>query len=136
MAQEQAVFAPAHRPPEVTDAPWTGAEIVAGLRRVHTESDVYWRAAYPDDIAFFRRIAPAVWAPVDQVRHLTKSCRAIAKGFEIPRPLLALRYGLPMRRSRDYRTFLASYEERLRRGVRQNPFAPRVLEAHEQTPEV
>ena len=135
MAQQQVVFVPVKGPPDVTDSPWSGAEIVAGLRRVHAESDAYWRVAYPDEAAFFRRIAPAVWAPVDQVRHLTKSCRAIAKGFEIPRALLAMRYGVPLRRSRDYRTFLAVYEERLRRGVKQNPFAPRVLEASEQTPE-
>ena len=135
MVQQQVVFVGVTGPPDVRDAPWTGAEIVAGLRRVHAESDSYWRMAYHDDAAFFRRIAPEVWAPVDQVRHLTKSCRAIAQGFEIPRPLLALRFGVPLRRSRDYRTFLAAYEERLRRGVRQNPFAPRVLEPHEQTPE-
>ena len=135
MPQQQVAFVPLKGPPEVIDAPWTRAEILAGIRRVHTESDAYWRAAYPDDAAFFRRIAPEIWAPVDQVRHLTKSCRAIAKGFEIPRPLLAVRFGLPLRRSRDYRTFLAAYEDRLRRGVRQNPFAPRVLEPHEQTPD-
>ena len=121
--------------PDVTDSPWTGGDIVAGLRRVHAESDVYWGAVYPDDAAFFRRIAPEVWAPVDQVRHLTKSCRAIARGFEMPRALLALRFGVPLRRSRDYRTMLDGYRQRLRRGVRQNPFAPRVLEPHEQTPE-
>lgn len=96
---------------------------------------MYWRVMYPDDAAFFRRIAPEVWAPVDQVRHLTKSCRAIAKGFEMPRALLALRFGVPLRRSRDYRTLVDVYEQRLRRGVRQNPFAPRLLEPHEKTPE-
>jgi hypothetical protein len=122
------------RPPVVQDAPWSGPEIVAGLRRVHDESVRYWDSVYSDD-AFFFRIAPEVWSPADQVRHLTKSCRAIAKGFEIPRPMLALRFGLPLRRSRRYDKLLAGYDERLRRGVRQNPFAPRQLEPHEQTTE-
>jgi len=135
MAHQQAAVAGTKGPPQVTDSPWTGAEIVAGLRRVHAESDIYWRVVYPDDAAFFRRIAPEVWAPVDQVRHLTKSCRAIAKGFETPRALLALRFGVPLRRSRDYRSLLAAYVRRLNRGVWQNPFAPRVLDPHEQTPE-
>jgi len=135
MPQQQHVSAAVQPTPKVTDAPWKGADIVAGLRRVHAESEIYWPTAFPDDSAFFHRIAPEVWAPVDQVRHLTKSCRAIAKGFEIPRGLLAVRYGIPLRRSRDYATFLALYEERLRRGVRQNPFAPRILDAHEQTPD-
>ena len=135
MAQPQVVFVGMQGPPDVTDSPWTGADIVAGLRRVHAESDMYWRVVYPDDAAFFRRIAPEVWAPVDQVRHLTKSCRAIAKGFEMPRAFLAVRFGVPLRKSRDYRTLLEVYEQRLSRGVRQNPFAPRVLEPHEQTPE-
>ena len=131
---QQVVFVAVKGPPEVKDAPWTGAEIVAELRRVHMESDAYWRASY-DDTAFFQRIAPEVWAPVDQVRHLTKSCRAIAKGFELPRAVLAVRFGLPLRRSREYGSVLSGYEERLRRGVRQNPFAPRQLEPHEQNAE-
>jgi hypothetical protein len=122
-------------PPEVKDAPWTGAQVIAELRRVHAESDMYWREAFPDNAAFFLRIAPEVWAPADQVRHLTKSCRAIAKGFETPRLFLALRFGVPFRRSRDYHSLLGAYNERMRRGVRLNPFAPRVLDPHEQTPE-
>ena len=135
MAQQQVVFVEVKGPPEVTDSPWAGADIVAGLRRVHAEGEMYWRLAFPADAAFFRRIAPEVWAPVDQVRHLTKSCRAIAKGFEMPRALLAVRFGVPLRRSRDYRALLDVYHQRLRRGVRQNPFAPRALEPHEQTAE-
>ena len=131
---QQVAFVAVQGPPEVKDAPWTGAEIVAELRRVHMESVAYWRASYPDT-AFFHRIAPEVWAPVDQVRHLTKSCRAIAKGFETPRALLAVRFGLPLRRSRQYGNVLDGYQQRLRRGVRQNPFAPRQLEPHEQNAE-
>lgn len=120
--------------PDVRGSPWSGAEIVADLRRVHGESVMYWLALYRED-AFFHRNAPEVWAPVDQVRHLTKSLRAIAKGFEIPRLLLALRFGVAVRRSRDYHAFRQVYEDRLRRGVRRNPFAPRALEPNEQTPQ-
>lgn len=127
-------FARARGVPEVRDSPWTGAQVVAGLRRVHQESVAYWTASYRDD-EFFRRPEPEVWAPVDQVRHLTKSCRAIAKGFETPRLLLALRFGVALRPSRTYIAFVHVYEERLRRGVRRNPFAPRALEPHEQTAE-
>lgn len=116
--------------PSVTGSPWSGAEIVAHLRRVHSESVMYWLALYRED-AFFHRIAPDVWAPVDQVRHLTKSLRAIAKG--LPRLLLALRFGIAIRHSRDYHTFRQVYEDRLRRGIRRNPFAPRPLEKNEQT---
>jgi hypothetical protein len=129
---QKVVFVGITELPSVTGSPWSGAEVVADLRRVHTESVMYWLAHFRAD-GFFHRIAPDVWAPVDQVRHLTKSLRAIAKGFEMPRLLLALRFGIAMRRSRDYHTFRQIYEHRLRRGVRNNPFAPRVLEAHEQT---
>ena len=133
LPEQKVVFVGMTGPPEVNDSPWTGAEIIAGLRRVHDESALYWGVVYSDDDQFFHRPAPDVWAPVDQVRHLTKSLRAIAKGFEMPRLLLVLRFGVAFRPSRDYRSLLHGYEERLRRGVRRNPFAPRALEAHEQT---
>ena len=50
-------------------------ELAAEARRIHAESVTYW-AAYAAD-AFWRRPSPEVWAPVDQVRHLTKSIRAV-----------------------------------------------------------
>lgn len=137
MATDQkVVFVGSSGPPDVNepDSPWTGAEIVAGLRRVHDESVRYWMVAYRD-AEFFRRSAPDVWAAVDQVRHLTKSLRAINRGFEMPRLLLALRFGVAMRPSRDYHAMRRAYEERLPRVPRRNPFAPRALDAHEQTPE-
>lgn len=120
--------------PEVNDSPWRAGEIVQALRRVHGESVMYWLAVYRDD-AFFHRTAPDIWAAVDHVRHLTKSLRAIARGFEMPRLLLALRFGVAYRRSRDYLGLRRFYEERVRRPIRNNPFAPRALEPHERTPE-
>ena len=127
-AGERVLFVGVTGLPEVGNSPW----IVAGLRRVHGESVMYWLAKYPD-AEFFRRASRDVWAPVDQVRHLTKSLRAIAKVFEMPRLLLALRFGIARRRSREYHAFRGEYEERLRRGIGRNPFAPRALDPSEQT---
>ena len=120
--------------PSVDTSPWKRAEIAAELRRVHAESVSYWSATYGDD-AFFHRDAPDVWAPVDQVRHLTKSMRAIATGFEMPRIFLVLRFGVAFRTSLDHRALRQRYEQRLGRGIRRNPFAPRPLDAAEQTPD-
>ncbi len=134
MPEHRVVFVGSTGPPEIplTESPWTGAQIVAALRRVHAESVSYWQVLY-SDAAFFHRIAPDIWAPADQVRHLTKSVRAIAVGFETPRLLLALRFGVALRPSREYHASKKAYEDRLQRGVRANKFAPRALEQHEQT---
>ena len=117
--------------PAVNGSPRSGGEIVAELRRVHTESVAYWSGYSTPE--FFARSSPEVWAPADQVRHLTKSMRAINVGFELPRLLLLLRFGIARRASRSYGQFRADYAEALRRGASAGPFAPRALDAEQCT---
>ena len=117
--------------PVVNGSPRSGAEIIAELRRVHGESVAYW-SAYPTP-QFFARSSPEVWAPADQVRHLTKSMRAINVGFALPRLLLLLRFGIARRASRSYAQFRADYDDALRRGGSAGPFAPRALDAEQYT---
>jgi hypothetical protein len=116
--------------PEMAGAPFTGPELVAELRRVHSESVHYW-AAY-DTPAFFRRPAPDVWAPADQVRHLTKSIRAVSRGVGLPRPLMLVLFGWSRRTSRTLETLQADYRTALARGAGAGGFAPRPLDASEQ----
>jgi hypothetical protein len=106
-----------------------GTEIVSELRRVHAESVEYWRGFSTPE--FFKRPAVDVWAPVDQVRHLTKSMRAMRRGFDTPKVLLFFRFGIALRPSRPLEELRDAYGARLRPFPR-NPFAPRALDIADQ----
>lgn len=113
--------------PDVRSDPADSDDIVRELRRVHSESVAYW-ARY-DAQEFFLRPTTDVWSPADQVRHLTKSVRAVATGLAAPRLLLAVSFGIAMRPSRTYSVLRADYLDALARGGRANArYTPRALE--------
>jgi hypothetical protein len=114
---------------EVRGDPYAGVELATELRRIHGESVAYW-SGY-DTTSFFRRPAPEVWAPVDQVRHLTTSIRAVTRGLTIPRVVLFFRFGPSRRPSRRLEQVRADYRARLARGGGAGRFAPRALAASE-----
>lgn len=103
--------------------------MAAEARRIHAESVRYW-SAYPLD-SFFRRSAPEVWAPADQVRHLTKAIRAVNQGLGLPRFVLLVLFG-PSRRSRSFEMLVADYKAALAAGGRAGRFTPSAVEAIEQ----
>ena len=107
-----------------------GSEIVSELRRVHAESVEYWHGYSTAE--FFQRPSADVWAPVDQVRHLTKSMRAMRRGFEMPKVLLFLRFGIALRPSRELAEIRDAYGAKLRPFPR-NPFAARELDVADRT---
>ena len=109
----------------------TAAELAAECRRIHAESVAYWRA-FPDE-SFWRRPAPEVWAPADQVRHLTRSIRAVNQGLAIPRPLLALFFGLARGNTRSFSALRDRYSDVLANGGSAGGYAPRALSAAEAT---
>ena len=111
--------------PALRSAPAEPAELAAELRRIHAESVRYWTAYSTEE--FFRRPAPGVWAPVDQVRHLTKVVRAVTKGLRLPRPLMLLLFGLGRSPSRSIESLQAAYKALLGRGGGAGGFAPRPL---------
>jgi hypothetical protein len=121
-------FAPV---PQLRAPPTTAAGLAAEIRRIHEESARYWAAyATPE---FFRRPKPDVWAPVDQVRHLSKSMRAVTRGLTIPRLFLLLRFGWSRRPSRTFEALQADYKDALARGGRAGRFGPAPLDAAEET---
>ncbi len=116
--------------PEIEGELTSGAAIVAGLTRLHADSAQYWASYTTPD--FFRRPSPEVWAPADQVRHLTKAVRAATVGFRLPAILLRLRFGRARFPSRSFPTLRGDYDAALERGGKSTPrFVPRPLEAHE-----
>lgn len=119
--------------PRFSGAASAAPELAAEARRIHAESVTYW-AAYAAD-AFWRRPSPDVWAPVDQVRHLTKSIRAVNQGLALPRPLLALFFGLGRGVTRSFPALRERYTEVLANGGSAGGYAPRPLGPAEATPE-
>lgn len=99
----------------------TATAIAAALRAVRTESVVYWDTI--DTPAFLAPIGDA-WSPADNVRHLTKSIRAVAQGMTLPRWVLRLAFGRSARPSRSYEDVRSAYLARLAQGADAGRYAP------------
>jgi hypothetical protein len=95
-------------------------EIASALRALHDESVRYWSSF--DTPGFFAPIGDA-WSPADNVRHLTKTMRAIDRGLNAPRWILWLRFGRGGV-SRSYTEMKDVYLARLARGASAGRFAP------------
>ena len=108
------------------DPPRTRDEIVAALRRLHEESTAYWRAYATEE--FFAPIGRA-WSPADNVRHLSKSIRAVTKGLGMPRIALFFLFGIARRPSRSYGEVRQAYHGVLAAGGDAGRFAPSAREA-------
>lgn len=102
-------------------SPFTGPEIAAALRATHDESVAYW-STFPT-AEFLAPIGEA-WSPAENVRHLTKSIRAVSTGLRMPRWLLLLRFGRPARPSRDFDSVREMYHARLALGADAGRYAP------------
>lgn len=96
-------------------------EIAHGLRRLCSNSELYWNAM-PDE----EFVAPlgSAWSPADNVRHLTRSVRAVAQGMRMPKVMLRLLFRGPRGVSRRYDAVVAAYHKALRAGGQAGRFAP------------
>lgn len=104
-----------------TGNPQTRDEILAMLQRLHGESHQFLEML--NDAEFF---APQgeKWSPAEQVRHLTKSVRPVAKALHMPRIALALLFGYRRAASRSFTEVEAFYQSKLKTGVTAGRFAP------------
>jgi hypothetical protein len=98
-------------------------DIAGGLRQLCAASERYWNSMSAEE---FARPLGAAWSPADNVRHLTKTVRSVARALRLPRFLLRLLFGRSRRLSRSYDTIVAEYHHRLRCGGRAGRYAPRV----------
>jgi DinB family protein len=97
------------------------SEILAALRRAEEEGTAYWNRF--DDDTFFARIGEA-WSPAENVRHLTKSIRPVAKALSSPRIMLRLLFGWPRRESVTFDELRTRYQSLLAAGGKAGRFAP------------
>ncbi len=101
--------------------PRSAAELASALRALHEESDAYWQSFSTE-----RFLAPigTAWSPAENVRHLTKSMRAVTVGLRVPRWLLLLRFGRGRGDPRDFAAMRETYRARLAEGADAGRFAP------------
>jgi hypothetical protein len=112
--------------------PFTGPELVRDFGAVGAWASEFWHSF--DTREFFQALGDA-WAPADNVRHLIKSNRPVARALTVPRLALLVRFGFTRRPSRTYSALRANYHEALAAGLRAGRFAPRPLPPDQQTDE-
>ena len=105
----------------VLRAPHTGQELRTALQSVHGKSVRFWNAF--NTPAFLAPIG-AAWSPAENVRHLTKTMRAVTLGLALPRLLLLFDVFHTMRASRSYNEVRTAYLARLSSGATAGPFTP------------
>jgi hypothetical protein len=110
-------------PSPITE-PFTKPEILRNLEVVRVWSAEFWDRFGVDE--FFAPIGEA-WSPADNVRHLIKSNRPVARALALPRLALLLRFGFTLRASRPYSILRATYHEALASGLRAGSYAPAPL---------
>lgn len=110
-------------PVPVAGEPQSKGEILRELRALHERSTGFWERFSTAD--FYAPLGDA-WSPADNVRHLLKSCRPVARALRVPKVLLIVPgRGLALRRSRGYRLMWTTYHAALAGGVKAGRFAPK-----------
>jgi len=118
--------------PNPISEPFSKTEILRDLDAVRDWSLDFWRRFETSE--FFTPIGDA-WSPADNVRHLVKSNRPVAKAMGLPRILLYFRFGLGRKPSRAYSEIHAVYQEALGAGLQAGRFAASPVSPEQQTAE-
>jgi hypothetical protein len=101
--------------------PFTGSELLDGLRRMVREGDEFLGTLSDD--AFFRRQGTK-WSPAEHVRHLRKGSAPLVLAFRLPAWVLQLRFGRHRDASRRYDALRTTYLGLLAAGGQAGRFAP------------
>jgi hypothetical protein len=107
--------------PTIDPSPFARDAIAAALRALRTDSDRYWSALSTHE--FFASLGSG-WSPAENVRHLTKSVRAVRMGVAMPRLVLLVRFGPARGRSRPLDEIRTAYHGVLAKGGKAGRFAP------------
>ena len=108
--------------------PYGRDEIVRELRSVQSQSRQFWDSFSTAE--FFTPFGDA-WSPADNVRHLLKSNRPVARALATPKVLLTLRFGVSLRASVSYPELRTRYLSLLATGVKAGRFTPAPLNPSE-----
>lgn len=92
----------------------TKAELIAALKDSHKRV-TYWFAEIPAADFFTRH--GEVWSPSDNLDHLIKSHKPIAKAMKLPKFTLQAMFGKPNKPSMPYEALCKIYHDELARGA-------------------
>lgn len=101
--------------------PLSREAIAEELDTIHAESVRYWSTL--STATFLAPIGEA-WSPRENVRHLTRSVRAVTRGLRLPRFVVRLSFGAARRASRSLEEMRGWYLGALTPGFRAAAFAP------------
>lgn len=105
-----------------TGEPYSAAEIVAAMTRLHAESERYLAAIPAPEFALPQG---EKWSPADHVRHLAKSTYPLVGALGLPKLLLGLRFGRSRAESRPFSVVRELYRTTLREtGATAGRFSP------------
>lgn len=99
----------------------TRSDILTSLQRLHRESQEYISTLTESE--FFTPQGEK-WSPAEQVRHLTKSVRPLAKALRLPRLVLAFMFDRKGKTSRSFSEIEMLYRSKLKTGVTAGRFTP------------
>lgn len=113
-------------PPRLDDGLDSKEAIRDALHALHAESVAYWASFGTTE--FLAALGEA-WSPAENVRHLTKSMRAVTRGLQLPTFVVRLSFGGAAGESRSYAEIRDLYRRALTPGVTAGGFAPDPREA-------
>ena len=96
-------------------------ELVASFETLARTDAQFWGGLDPE--VFVAPIGTA-WSPADNVRHLSKSTKPVARALRLPKIVPALLFGRASARSRSYAEVVQAYRAVLAGGGTAGRFAP------------
>ena len=97
------------------------ADLLASLKVLQHQGQEFWSSFTPE--AFVTKVDPT-WSPAENVVHLVKSIRPVARALRLPRWLLRLLFGLARAPSRRWEPLREAYLQRLATGVEAGSYGP------------
>lgn len=93
----------------------TKDELIAALKNSHQRAQA-WFAAIPAHEFFARQ--GEVWSASDNVDHLVKAIKPVAKAMRLPKAALQTMFGKPGQASRTYEEICSIYRAEIARGAK------------------
>lgn len=104
-----------------TSFPFTQPEIIDALRKLSTEGQTFWSAIPPE---VFVDQPEKSWSPAQNVLHLIRAVKPVAKALNMPRWLLRLLFGKATAPSRHGGPLKQEYLEQLKTRGATGKYAP------------
>lgn len=103
-------------------------ELLANIEVLLNEGHSFWQGLSPE--AFVAKV-DRTWSPAENVVHLLKSTRPVAKALSYPRWLLRLLFGTATAPSRHWLPLREAYLQKLATGTEAGSYGPKPTQYHD-----